>query len=171
MAEKDDKLTVRIPSTTDAMEEDDPEQERQHLKQITATIELRNAMLPLFSAYQPRERLRDRFFTRTYHVELVRAAFTRLHAWIRSPKMYARRIKLHELADKMRHSRHLKYGVKCSLGISLLTIPGHFPTDSPGYRWFQATRGPWIVTAFLYCLQTTTAATYRDTLWRTVSRL
>lgn len=38
-----------------------------------------------------------------------------------------------------------------------------------GYRWFVGARGPWIAISFLYCLQTSTAATYRDAIFRTVS--
>lgn len=75
------------------------------------------------------------------------------------------------------------------MGLMLLSLPGYLPLDSAGryrkcqyrwlteidtlasgYKWHQESKFPWASVAFLYCLQMTTAATFRDAFLRTVGR-
>lgn len=46
--------------------------------------------------------------------------------------MFKRRARLHGFIVSVKASRHLKHAFKCSLGISLLSLPGFLPLGSPG---------------------------------------
>lgn len=113
------------------------------------------------------------------HVERSWSSLTTLHtrihdsykAWCNSPDVLRRRIQLSKAIHRVFRSPHLKYGIKAALGVSLLTLPGHLPSESPGYKWYKSCKGQWISICFLYVLGTTTAATNRIAFYRSAGTL
>lgn len=137
----------------------------QHIPEETASRD----RLPLAQASN--RRLQARLCSLQCLSAFISARGLSLQKWWSSSRVYRLRIRLDDRIQSVQNSRHLKHAFKCAFGISLLTLPGHLPASNAGYRWFEDVRGPWIAISFLYCLQTSTAATYRDAIFRTLGTL
>ncbi|KAJ9477356.1 putative membrane protein [Pseudozyma hubeiensis] len=86
-------------------------------------------------------------------------------------KMFATRRALHcrvalsNIVTTLRHSRHIKFGFKLTAGIVLLTLPAWLP-PSDSKRWWYDKRGQWMAISYLFCLETSTGASIRTSLFR-----
>lgn len=75
------------------------------------------------------------------------------------------RIVLSNAVRALRHSRHIKFGIKLTAGIVLLTLPAWLaPGDAK--RWWLNKRGQWMAISYLFCLETSTGASIRTSLYR-----
>lgn len=90
---------------------------------------------------------------------------------ISSPVAMRRRLALSSVISHIKHSPHLKHGIKTAFGLSMLSIPGHLAENSAGRAWYTESRANWIGISFLYCYQTTTGATFRVAVYRTLGTL
>ena len=75
------------------------------------------------------------------------------------------RMALSNSLGTLRHSRHIKFGFKLTAGIVLLTLPAWL---SPVYgkTWWLGNRGQWMAISYLFCLETSTGASVRTSLFR-----
>ncbi|KAK9893742.1 hypothetical protein P389DRAFT_107891 [Cystobasidium minutum MCA 4210] len=115
-----------------------------------------------------RHRRKCQVFSLTYWRQSLLSTRRTLEQWWNGPIVLDWRMTAHRSLESFKRSRHLKHAFKSAFGISLLTLPGHLPAQNSAFRWFEGVRGPWIAISFLYCLQTSTAATMRDALYRTI---
>lgn len=67
-----------------------------------------------------------------------------------------------------RHSRHSRFALKLTLGISLLSLPAFLPPGSLGRMWFEDVRGGWVLASYLYVLEVHTGAIFRVGFFRIV---
>lgn len=89
-------------------------------------------------------------------------AFHRLF-WTRRALHF--RFALSNAVRTLRHSRHIKFGIKLTAGIVLLTLPSWLaPGD--GKRWWLEQRGQWMAISYLFCLETSTGASFRTSIFR-----
>ncbi|SPO22318.1 uncharacterized protein UTRI_00996 [Ustilago trichophora] len=65
----------------------------------------------------------------------------------------------------LRHSRHIKFGIKLTAGIVLLTLPSWLAPGN-GKEWWLEQRGQWMAISYLFCLETSTGASIRTSLFR-----
>ncbi|RDB24188.1 Uncharacterized protein C26F1.08c [Hypsizygus marmoreus] len=82
------------------------------------------------------------------------------HVWNNSRTLRGRLV-LSGYLRSVEHSPHLRHAFKNAAGISILSIPAFLPIDSPGYNWFKTYYGQWMLTSFLWVLETNTGATWR----------
>jgi hypothetical protein len=61
----------------------------------------------------------------------------------------------------MKHSHHVLFALKQTIGISLLSVPAFMPEGNAGRHWYDKSRGAWMVVSFMYVLEVTTGATLR----------
>ena len=85
--------------------------------------------------------------------------FTRLHRVLKVRLVLSRRIR------RVRHSRHVKFGLKLATGVALLSLPAWLGEGAARTWWYEK-RGQWMVISFLYCLETSTGASFRVSLFR-----
>lgn len=76
------------------------------------------------------------------------------------------RVWLSKLIYAIKHSRHVHFAVKQTIGISLLSLPGLMPPGQAGRVWYDRVRGPWMVVSFMYVIEVTTGATLRIGFYR-----
>jgi hypothetical protein len=171
----------------EAAQRDIEEKEEYKRHRILAGIEAKTtSQLPFIQLQSPGTPLHRRFFRIRHHTGYIRRLRARVYEWWSSPAVYMWRLRVDENLNSIQHSRHLKHAFKCALGVSLLSLPGHLPASTPGkpahivdgyvvlitgfigFQWYESVKGPWIPITLLYCLQTSTAATYRDAFYRTV---
>lgn len=165
-------------------EEIDEEENRSRRYRDAASVILNPGSLPI-AHFKPRQLRLSYLLSPRVWMKTLRKLPEGVVQAFQSPRMYRRRARLHRFIASIKTSRHLKHAFKCSLGITMLALPGYLPIGSPGeltlaiqgphlrdssagYEWHQNSRLPWAGIAFLTCLQTTTAATVRDGILRTV---
>lgn len=85
--------------------------------------------------------------------------------WDRHAVVMAR-VWLSKLFYGIKHSRHVHFAVKQTVGICLLSIPGLLGPGQAGRVWYDRSRGPWMVVSFMYVLEVTTGATLRVGFYR-----
>ncbi|WWC72479.1 uncharacterized protein I206_106441 [Kwoniella pini CBS 10737] len=68
------------------------------------------------------------------------------------------RILLSRFLHQTKHSRHVLFSLKMGLGISLLSIPAFLPPDHAGRKWYDSSRGGWMVVSYMFVLEDTTGA-------------
>lgn len=76
------------------------------------------------------------------------------------------RVWLSKLFYGIKHSRHVHFAVKQTVGICLLSIAGLMPPGQAGRVWYDRSRGPWMVVSFMYVIEVTTGATLRIGFYR-----
>lgn len=106
----------------------------------------------------------------------VSNSITSVQTWIRARLRAVRsllvtrralryRFALSDTVQTLRHSRHIKFGLKLTAGIVLLTLPAWLaPGD--GKQWWLDKRGQWMAISYLFCLETSTGASVRTSLFR-----
>jgi hypothetical protein len=93
---------------------------------------------PSIQSQRRKQKRTYQFLRGSYYIALLGRQTENVYALWNSPKAKARRIALHKRIHAVRSSQHLKHGLKCSAGVSLLTLPGHLPASSAGqYLEFQ----------------------------------
>ncbi len=85
--------------------------------------------------------------------------------WDRSGVVLAR-VLLSQGFHALKHSRHVHFALKQTIGISLLSLPAFLPVGNGGRDWYDATHGAWMVVSFMYVLEVTTGATLRVGFYR-----
>ncbi|EIW69858.1 hypothetical protein TREMEDRAFT_73636 [Tremella mesenterica DSM 1558] len=70
------------------------------------------------------------------------------------------RIVLSSILHSARHSRHVLFAIKMSLGVSLLSLPAFLPDSTRGRSWFTHSRGAWMVISYMYVLDLHTGAIF-----------
>ncbi|SNX82747.1 uncharacterized protein MEPE_01453 [Melanopsichium pennsylvanicum] len=99
-----------------------------------------------------------------------------IHAWVRAHLRGVRkllrtrralrfRFALSSRVRTLRHSRHIKFGIKLTAGIVLLTLPCWLALGD-GKRWWLDQRGQWMAISYLFCLETSTGASIRTSFFR-----
>ncbi|WWC65162.1 uncharacterized protein I303_107776 [Kwoniella dejecticola CBS 10117] len=68
------------------------------------------------------------------------------------------RIMLSRFLHQTKHSRHVLFSLKMGLGISLLALPAFLPPDHAGRKWYDSSRGGWMVVSYMFVLEDTTGA-------------
>ncbi|WRT70576.1 uncharacterized protein IL334_007574 [Kwoniella shivajii] len=137
-----DENGVQAPNETDlVMEEEQPKDETkeyQDMDFVTATLHNRRSLVEHGD-------MRDRF------VRAWRKVWDQ-HGVIRG------RIMLSRFFHQIKHSRHVLFSLKMGLGISLLSIPAFLPPDYAGRKWYDSSRGGWMVVSYMFVLEDTTGA-------------
>lgn len=102
----------------------------------------------------------------------VSSGMARARSKIRAVKrvLYTRRAMHYRFAlskaiKAVRHSRHIKFGLKLAAGIVLLTLPSWLPPGH-GKQWWLAHRGQWMAISYMFCLETSTGSSFRTSLFR-----
>lgn len=85
--------------------------------------------------------------------------------WDRQGVVVAR-VWLSKMFYAVKHSRHVRFAVKQSIGICMLSIPGLMGPGQAGRQWYDRVRGPWMVVSFMYVIEVTTGATMRVGFYR-----
>lgn len=85
--------------------------------------------------------------------------------WDRSGVVLAR-VLISQGFHTLKHSRHVHFALKQTIGISLLSLPAFLPLGNPGRSWYDSTHGAWMVVSFMYVLEVTTGATLRVGFYR-----
>ncbi|TKY89428.1 hypothetical protein EX895_001959 [Sporisorium graminicola] len=75
------------------------------------------------------------------------------------------RFRLSDTVEMLRHSRHIKFGIKLTAGVVLLTLPAWL-APGEGKQWWLDKRGQWMAISYLFCLETSTGASVRTSLFR-----
>ncbi|WVW80981.1 hypothetical protein I302_102972 [Kwoniella bestiolae CBS 10118] len=131
------------PNETDlVMEEEQPNdvtKEYQDMDFVTATLYQRRSLV------QEHGDMRDSF-----------SRFWR-RGWDQHGVVKAR-IMLSRLFHQLKHSRHVLFSLKMALGISLLSLPAFLPADHAGRKWYDTSRGGWMVVSYMFVLEDTTGA-------------
>lgn len=78
----------------------------------------------------------------------------------------ASRVFLSTMFHALKHSRHVHFAVKQTLGISLLSLPAFMPAHNGGRKWYDSSLGAWMVVSFMYVLEVTSGATLRVGFYR-----
>lgn len=95
----------------------------------------------------------------------LRARLRTLRGLFRTRRALRARFALSNGIRILRHSRHIKFGIKLTAGIVLLTLPSWLaPGD--GKQWWLQQRGQWMAISYLFCLETSTGASIRTSLFR-----
>ena len=95
----------------------------------------------------------------------------------RSARMVQIRLRLSGWERAIHHSPHLQHAFKNAAGVALLSLPVFLSPESSGtsipwllthsliislgHKWFNATRGQWMVISYVWVLETNTGATWR----------
>ncbi|KAK8850420.1 hypothetical protein IAR55_004338 [Kwoniella newhampshirensis] len=58
----------------------------------------------------------------------------------------------------IKHSRHVLFSIKLAAGISLLAVPALLPPGFSGRKWYDTSRGGWMVVSYMFVLEDTTGA-------------
>ncbi|WVF67982.1 hypothetical protein IAT40_002744 [Kwoniella sp. CBS 6097] len=74
------------------------------------------------------------------------------------PKVIKTRVMISRTTHRFKHSRHVLFAVKLALGISLLSIPALLSPNQAGRRWYETSRGGWMVVSYMFVLEDTTGA-------------
>ncbi|WVQ95542.1 hypothetical protein IAU59_002639 [Kwoniella sp. CBS 9459] len=74
------------------------------------------------------------------------------------PKVIQTRVMISRMTHQFKHSRHVLFSVKLALGICLLSIPALLSPDQAGRRWYETSRGGWMVVSYMFVLEDTTGA-------------
>ncbi|KDN35975.1 hypothetical protein K437DRAFT_276905 [Tilletiaria anomala UBC 951] len=121
----------------------------------------------------------DAFFRHQHHpvrdkeAQLARADLDRdgrkhvWASWTRSRAMLHLRYRLSRALGAAERSRHIKYAIKLASGVALLSLPA-WMTGQNGREWFDASRGQWLVISYVWCLETSTAATFTVSAYRMI---
>ncbi|PWN50164.1 hypothetical protein IE53DRAFT_316325, partial [Violaceomyces palustris] len=83
----------------------------------------------------------------------------------RSPKALNARIRLSRLLVHLKRSRHLKFAFKLAAGVALLSLPAWLGS-SHARSWWTAQRGQWLIITYIWCLETSTGASLRVSIFR-----
>lgn len=67
---------------------------------------------------------------------------------------------------QLKHSRHVHFALKQTVGISLLSLPAFLELGNAGRSWYDEWRGAWMVISFMYVIEVTTGATLRIAFYR-----
>lgn len=78
----------------------------------------------------------------------------------------ASRVFLSKILHALRHSRHVHFAMKQTIGISLLSLPAFMPAGNSGRHWYDSNLGAWMVVSFMYVLEVTSGATLRVGFYR-----
>jgi hypothetical protein len=78
----------------------------------------------------------------------------------------AGRVAISQALHQLKHSRHVHFALKQTVGISLLSLPAFLALGDDGRSWYDASRGPWMVVSFMYVIEVTTGATLRIGFYR-----
>ncbi|OCF58481.1 hypothetical protein L486_04514 [Kwoniella mangroviensis CBS 10435] len=68
------------------------------------------------------------------------------------------RIMVSRFFHQLKHSRHVLFSLKMGLGISLLSVPAFLPSGHAGRKWYDTSRGGWMVVSYMFVLEDTTGA-------------
>ncbi|KAL1409882.1 hypothetical protein Q8F55_003881 [Vanrija albida] len=90
--------------------------------------------------------------------------------WDRQAVVVAR-VLVSKALHSLKHSHHVLFAVKQTIGISLLSVPAFMPEGNSGRHWYDKSRGAWMVVSFMYVLEVTTGATLRIGFYRTLGTL
>lgn len=85
--------------------------------------------------------------------------------WDRSGVVLTR-VLLSQGFHTLKHSRHVHFALKQTIGISLLSLPAFLPLGNGGRSWYDSSNGAWMVVSFMYVLEVTTGATLRVGFYR-----
>ena len=116
------------------------------------------------------------------------------HSWTRgfrrsfwtSRKAMQLRIRIWRFMQAVRHSSHVRHGLKAAVGVAILTFPAFCPAESAARKWFVSVHGQWATIrygsvvyyemglcltslSYLWVLETNTGATWRTGYLRIVS--
>lgn len=83
-------------------------------------------------------------------------------------RVLAIRIALARAMRSVRHSRHIRYATKLAFGVALLSLPAWLPS---GQQWYESQRGVWLIVTYIWVLETSTGATIRMSLFRTIGTI
>lgn len=106
----------------------------------------------------------------------VSNSMSSMYSWLRARLRAMRRVlstrralrfrfALSNAIRTLRHSRHIKFGIKLTAGIVLLTLPSWLAPGN-GNEWWLEQRGQWMAISYLFCLETSTGASIRTSLFR-----
>ncbi len=88
-----------------------------------------------------------------------------MHSVLRTRRATRWRIALSRHIRALRHSRHIKFGIKLAGGFVLLTLPSWLAPGEAKQWWLQQ-RGQWMAISYLFCLETSTGASIRTSFFR-----
>ncbi|GMK54467.1 hypothetical protein CspeluHIS016_0110530 [Cutaneotrichosporon spelunceum] len=93
-------------------------------------------------------------------------AFVAWHSvWDRSGVVLTR-VLLSKALHTLKHSRHVHFALKQTIGISVLSLAAFLPAGNSGRQWYDSTNGAWMVVSFMYVLEVTTGATLHIGFYR-----
>ncbi|KAJ1019438.1 hypothetical protein NDA16_004555 [Ustilago loliicola] len=95
----------------------------------------------------------------------LKARLRAFHSVFRTHGALRVRFALSNAIRILRHSRHIQFGIKLTAGIVLLTLPAWL-APGEGKRWWLEKRGQWMAISYLFCLETSTGASIRTSLFR-----
>ncbi|BEI85580.1 hypothetical protein CcaverHIS002_0509810 [Cutaneotrichosporon cavernicola] len=85
--------------------------------------------------------------------------------WDRSGVVLTR-VLLSKAFHTLKHSRHVHFALKQTIGISVLSLAAFLPAGNSGRQWYDSTNGAWMVVSFMYVLEVTTGATLHVGFYR-----
>ncbi|ETS62473.1 hypothetical protein PaG_03094 [Moesziomyces aphidis] len=88
-----------------------------------------------------------------------------MHSVLRTRRATRWRMALSRRIRALRHSRHIKFGIKLAGGFVLLTLPSWLAPGEAKQWWLQQ-RGQWMAISYLFCLETSTGASIRTSFFR-----
>ncbi|WVR08501.1 hypothetical protein IAU60_005556 [Kwoniella sp. DSM 27419] len=104
------------------------------------------------------------FVTATLHQQRAPATSSSdriARAWRRvwdKPGVVRARVMVSRTNHQIKHSRHVLFALKLTIGISLLALPALLDPNHPGRKWYDKSRGGWMVVSYMFVLEDTTGA-------------
>lgn len=95
----------------------------------------------------------------------IKAKMNAFHRLFWTDRALRCRMGLSKAIHVLRHSRNIKFGIKLTAGIVLLTLPAWLALGH-AKRWWLYRRGQWMAISYLFCLETSTGASFRTSLFR-----
>ncbi|KAE8222433.1 hypothetical protein CF319_g4363 [Tilletia indica] len=95
-----------------------------------------------------------------------RAPSILLRLW-RTKEVIIYRVRLSNALRSLKESRHIRFGIKLSIGCLILTIPAWLPAVG-AREWWYGERGQWALISYVWCLETSTGATVRVSTFRMI---
>lgn len=114
------------------MSQQEEERDQRSMQFLVANMNGESRQTSFNQTQRAKSRLPVRHLSPYYCSALAKNWIERCREWMNSPAVYRIRWTLHRNMTSVTHSSHIKHGVKCCLGVSLLTLPGHLQLRTSG---------------------------------------
>ncbi|CAD6900590.1 unnamed protein product [Tilletia controversa] len=95
-----------------------------------------------------------------------KAPFMLLRLW-RTKTAIIYRVRVSNALRNFKESRHVRFGLKLSIGCLILSLPAWLPGNN-ARKWWYGERGQWALISYVWCLETSTGATVRVATFRMI---